>query len=257
MDLDAYWQENKRFVVGVGAGALLFLVGFMVESSVYGDDLAAARREIQGYRNDLARAPYDDADRRDAQNDNDALRAASERLAEAGRFHPRPEFVHDPASGSVANHYLRTLSEVRETLTQRANRAGMEIDPSLGMPELSPTVETETIRYLEALDLVDSVCDLALRARVARIDRIQTRLDPGHGSRQGVGAIERTRVTLTMTGSSLALARVLAWTQRPPQGGRVLPIDGVEIVRSRSKRGEERMDVTFAVVRVRPREEAE
>lgn len=253
MDFDGYWQENKRFVMGVGAGALLFLVGFLVESSVYGDDLASARREIQGYRNDLARAPFDDADKRDAENDHDALVAAASRLAEAGRFHPRPEFV--PESGSVANHYLRTLSEVREALTQRANRAGVEIDPSLGMPELSPTVETETIRYLEALDLVDAVCDLALRARVDRVDRIQARLDPKHSTREGVGPIERTRVSMTMTGSSLALARVLTWTQRPPQGGRVLPVDGVEIVRSRSKRGEERMDVTFAVVRVRQQEE--
>jgi len=71
--------------------------------------------------------------------------------------------VPDPAGGSSANHYLRTLSRVREELTQRANRASLKLDSSLGMPELSPTVEREILRYLEALDLVETVSDLVSR----------------------------------------------------------------------------------------------
>src|SRR6185503_3130634 len=124
---------------------------------------------------------------------------------------------------------LRTLSRVREELTQRANRASLKLDSSLGMPELSPTVEREILRYLEALDLVETVSDLAIRARADSIDKIQVRLDPGYSSRGGVGAIERTKVQMTISGSSLELTRLLAWTQRPDANGRTLPIDSLEM----------------------------
>ena len=133
----------------------------------------------------------------------------------------------------------------------RANRAGIALDLELGMPELSPTVEAEIERYLEALDLVESVVDLAIRSRVQRIDKIQVRLDPGLSSRQGLGRIERTKVVFALTGTSLALDRLLVWTQRPPPGGRALLVDGFEMQNARGKEGEVRLEVTFLVPRVR------
>jgi hypothetical protein len=256
VDLNGYWQENKRFVVTVGAGALAFVVAFWVETSLFQDNLNSTRREIQRYTNQLAEARYTSQDLADAERENEALKSAHERLVQAAAFHARPEFVADPAAGSAGNHYLRTLARVREDLMQRANRGGLEVDSSLGMPELSPTVESEIVRYLEALDLVESVADLALRARAKRIDKIQVRLDPAHATREGVGALERTRVDVSISGSSLALTRILAWSQRPPQGGRVLALDKFELLQSRSKRGEVRLDATFVVARVRPSSEA-
>jgi hypothetical protein len=258
MDLDAYWQENKRFVLAVGGGVVLFFVGFAVETAMFEDEILAAQRTAQKYRNDLKAAQYTAQDLAQVEEENAALKASVERLTAAASFQPRPEFVHDPASGSVANHYLRTFSRVREDLEQRANRAGLTLDEALGMPELSPTVESEIVRYLEALDVVESVADLAIRARVKRMEKIQVRLDPARSSRQGVGPIERTRVQLSLAGSSAAIARVLAWTQRPEtsdgQGGRVLAIDQLETSRAAGKAGEVRLDVTFVIARVKPAE---
>lgn len=254
MDLGAYWQENKRFVVTVGAGALLFLIGFGIESSIFKDKINAANRAIQLNKNQLKELQFSSADQQEAQAENDALRAALERLEAAADFEPRPEFVPDPAAGSSANHYVRQLSRVREDLGQRANRASLEFDLSLGMPELSPTLEREILRYLEALDLVETVVDLAVRARADSIDKIQVRLDPGHSSRGGIGPIERTRVQLSLTGSSTALTRILAQTQRPERGGRVLPIDQLEMSAARGRPGQVRLDVTFVIARVKPLE---
>ena len=251
MDLSGYWQENRRFVLSVGGGALVFLIGFAVENALFRDELNATRQEIQRFKNKLETAPFGPQDLADAEAENTALRAAVEKLSAAASLHPRSEFVPDPSAGSSANQYLRTLSRVREELLQRCNRASLDIDSSLGMPELSPTVETQIVRYLEALDVVETVADLALRARVDRIDKIQVRLDPGHGSREGVGPIERTRVVMSLAGSSLALTRVLAWTQRPGAGGRVLPIDQFEMVTARGKAGEVRLEVTFVVAHVK------
>jgi len=252
MDLGGYWQENKRFVLTVGAGALLFLVGFAVETSVYGGDLVSTQREITGLTTKLGSARFSAADLAAAEQENATLRSAVERLAAAARFQPRPEFVPDPAAGSPGNHYLRTLARVREELMQRANRAGLDVDSALGMPELSPTSEVQIVRYLEALDLVESVADLAIRGRVARIDKIQVRLDPGYASREGVGTIERTRVVMSLSGTSLALTRLLAWTQRPGAGGRVFSIDELEMGKARGRPGEVRLDVTFTIARLKP-----
>jgi hypothetical protein len=254
MDLGAYWQENKRFVVTVGAGALLFLTGFGIESSLFKGRINAANRAIQLNKNQLKELQFSSADQQEAQAENDALRAALERLSAAADFAVRPEFVPDPASGSSANHYVRTLSRVREDVAQRANRASLEFDASLGMPELSPTLEREILRDLEALDLVESVLDLAIRARADSVEKIQVRLDPGHSSRGGVGPIERTRVQFTITGTSASLTRILVWTQRPERGGRVLPIDKLEMAGARGRPGLVRLDVTFVIARVKPLE---
>lgn len=251
MDLGAYWQENKRFVLTVGAGALVFLIGFAVESSLFQGKITAAQRAIQLSKNKLKEMQFSAKDLAEVESENAALRAALGQLTAAARFQPRPEFTPDPAAGSSANHYLRTLSRVREELLQRANRASVTVDPSLGMPELSPTAEREILRYLEALDLVETVADLAIRARADAVDKIQVRLDPAHNSRQGVGQIERTKVQMTLTGSSVALTRVIAWTQRPGPDGRVLPIDQLEMSTARGRKEEVRADVTFVLARVK------
>ena len=251
MDLGGYWQENKRFVVGVGAGALLFLVGLVVESSIWEDQRNDTRRRIQGLKNQLEEASYTAEDLAEAERENAALRGVVERLGTVADFQPRPEFAREEAGGSASNQYLRAVSRVREELESRANRAGIALDLELGMPELSPTVEAEIERYLEALDLVETVVDLAIRSRVQRIDKIQVRLDPGLSSRQGLGRIERTKVVFDLTGSSLALDRLLVWTQRPPADGRVLLVDAFEMQNARGKEGEVRLEVTFVVPRVR------
>jgi hypothetical protein len=250
MDLGAYWQENKRFVVGVGAGAVLFLIAYALETSHYQGRINAANRAISLKKNELKQMQFSSADQSEAEAENTALREAVAQLAAAAQFRARPEFMPDAASGSGANHYVRTVSRVREDLGLRANRANLDLDPSLGMPELSPTLEREILRYLEALDLVEAVADLAIRARADSIDKIQVRLDPGHSSRTGVGKIERTKVQMTLTGSSLALTRLLSWTQRPPPGGRVLPIDQCEMAAAKNQAGRVRLDVTFLIARL-------
>jgi multidrug efflux pump subunit AcrA (membrane-fusion protein) len=257
MDLGAYWQENKRFVVSVGAGVLVFLIGYAYENAHYQSQINAAQRAITQKKNELAKMQFSSADQAEAETQNAALRGAVEKLSAAAQFHPRKEFVPDPAAGSSANHYVRTVSRVREELLQRANRAGLKLESSLGMPELSPTLEREILRYLEALDLVETVSDLAIRARAESIDKIQVRLDPSHGSGGGPGAIERTKVQVTLTGSSLALTRLLAWSQRPGPLGRVLPIDQVEMTSARNQPGRVRLDVTFVLALVQAPEPPE
>ncbi len=252
MDLNDYWQENKRFVSGVAGGAVVFLIGYMVVGSFYDSDIRSKRRSIAQRQSDLRQAMFTASDLADAQQENDDLRAAVGELVAATRFEARPEFVLDPSQGAANTQYLRALSRVREDLLTRANRSNLQLDPGLGMPALSPTRQPEIERYLEALDVVETVVDLSIDARAQRIDRILVRLDPALTSRDGLGDVERTRVTFEVTGNSLALTRLLTWTQRPPGGdaGRVLHIDSVELAPSRSKDEEVHLELTLVVARL-------
>ncbi len=252
MDFNDYWQENKRFVTTVAVGVVVFLAGRWALAETFTTDLSAAQSSISRSRRGLGEAMFTAADRARAEDENEALRAAVERLSQAVEFEPRPEFHLDPSIGSSQNQYQRAVSRVRDDLLQRANRANLKLDAGLGMPKLSPTRDAEIERYLEALDVIEAAIRMAIEARVQRVDKIQIRLDPGLSSRTGLGRIEETKVEVTMIGDSLALTRFLARTQRPVEGGkgRVLHVGGAELVPSRSKEDELRLDVTLIVARL-------
>lgn len=250
MDLSEYWQENKRFVVGVTAGVVLFFVGHMTLASSFDGRIRSLERRIARYRADLSKPMLSAADLADAEQENDGLRAVVRELAGALDFRPREEFALDPTRGPANAQYLRVLSRVREELLQRASRAGITVEAGLGMPSLSPTREAEIQRYLEALDVIERAVDLALAARVDRVERISVKLDPGLTSRQGVGVLERTRVKLELAGESLAIERVLAWTQRPPGGGPPLAIDELELLPARGREDEVHLELTLTVPRL-------
>ena len=43
MDLNDYWQENRRFVTTVGTGVVVFLIAKLVLGSMYEDEIQAKR----------------------------------------------------------------------------------------------------------------------------------------------------------------------------------------------------------------------
>ena len=249
MDLNDYWQENKRFVTTCLVGVIVFFgVRTFIQSRV-GDDIANAGRRVREAQRNLANPMYGSQDLADARSENEALLEAVSRLAQATRFEPRDEFRLDASAGSASNQYLRALSRVREDLLPRANRANLRLDSGLGLPSLSPTREPEIERYLEALDAVESLCRIAIDSRLQRVEKIQIKLDPGLNSREGLKAVERTRIDFTLTGDSLSLARLLTRTQRPGPDGRVLAIEALELVPSRAKEDEIRLDLTLVLPR--------
>ncbi len=257
MNLDDYWQENKRFVMSVAVGIIVFFIGTSVIDSVYGSERRLTQQAIMSTQRKLKEPLFASKDRAQAQDENDALREAFDKLAAVARFKPLPRFTLSADKGSAANQYRRAFADVIEDIGTRANRANVQIDASLGMPKLSPTRDVEIVRYLEALDLVEQVLDYCILAGIDRVDRIQCRLDPLLNDRRGLDRVERTRVTFTMTGTSLAVDRVLTWSQRSPHDarqdprrGRTLVVDDLEIVPSRGRRDEVRADVGFVVARL-------
>ncbi len=251
MDLNDYWQENKRFVTTVASGAVVFLIAHMVLDGNYSGEISAQNKRRAGYENDLRQVLFDTSDLSTAESENENLRGAVDQLSAQAQFQTRPRFRLDrsPAAPSPGSQYLRTLTAVRDDLIPRSNRNNMRLDAELGMPSFSPTREDHIERYLEALDVVDTVVNLAIESNVRRLDKIDVKLDPGLGTRQGVGRIEHTKIKFTFEGPSLPLARLLGRVQRPPDE-RALLVDDVEFIASRSKPGEARLDLTLTATRL-------
>jgi hypothetical protein len=249
MDLNDYWQENKGFVTVVAGGGLAFLLGWLAIDQVWGSEIRACQSEVRKREAELAAPVHGSQHLADARAENERLKAAVAELTGAAAFVARPEFRLDSAAGSPSTQYLGVLARVREDLRQRANRAGLELDALLGMPALSPTRDEEIVRYLEALDAIDTLVERALAARLVRIERIQVQLDPGLTSREGLSAIERTRVSITLAGDALAAERFLASTRRA-QGGRTLQVESAEIVPVPSREGQLRLELGLVVARM-------
>ena len=251
MDFNDYWQENKRFVTTVAIGAVVFLIAYVILSGKYSDAISAKNAQKRGLDQQLNASLFSASDLTAAEDENEALRSTVDELAARADFAPRELFQLDRSAGapSVNSQYLRALSEVRDQLIPRANRRNMKIDPGLGMPALSPTREDQIERYLEALDLIDTVANIAIEVGVRRVDRIAIRLDPALGTRQGVGRIEKTRVKISFEGPAMPLTQLLARIQRPADG-RPLLVDEVEMIASKSKPGDARLDLTVIAARL-------
>ena len=275
MDLNEYWQENKRFLMVTASGAVLFLVGSMVVDHFFRSELKSLQRAANAASSKLrSESMYDASQLALVEKENEALKQAVDVLTKATAFDARPEFRIDPKAGAATNQYFAAVTRVRDDLLKTAGRGNMRVPDDLGLPALSPTREAEIERYLEALDLVDRAVRAALAAGVQRIDKIEIRLDPKLSSRQGVGDLERTRVEISASGLPAPLVHFISETQakaaapaapgapvsparsgpagaRPgPAGLGPLLIEKAEIQSSRTKPDEAVLSVTFVAARV-------
>jgi len=256
MSAQDWWQENKLFALATAGGGVVFLIGVMLVQTFYGDDLAKARRSVDLTNRKLgSESMYGKAARDEAEARNQALQQAVTALKDAVHFVPRPFWSLDAKRGTASSQYFAAVAATREDLLQRAGRANARIPEELGLPALSPTKDGEIERYLAALDLVDRAVRTALAQGVARVDRIDIRLDPRLGSKDGVGRIEKTRVLFALSGAPKPLVDFLAATQDPSstggvEGGAPLTVEKVELAPARNKADEAALEVVFIVARV-------
>ncbi len=249
MDLNDYWQENKRFVTLVAAGFMAFWIGNMIIDSSLGDAVTQVSRSVSSTEADLRGISLTSSDLGRAKTENEALEAAVSELEGRVAFKVRAGFALDSAGMSASNQYFSQVSTVREELSREAGRLGVSIPDDLGLPALAPTREDELERYLEAFDLVERLVRLSFEAGVKKVDKIQIRLDPRLRSRKGLGRIEETEVDVKLAGDSGALVRLIAASQHSSDG-EVLLIDSCELVPERARPTQAVLDIKFVVARL-------
>jgi len=254
MDLENYWQENKKALIAIGCGLLVFLIANMIVDSTVGRGLADAKRERAQRKNSLREERYNSSARTQAEEDNGRLVAAHDALLHAVAFRARPRFVANPALGSIAGQYFTRVEEVRDRLSRRASRAGLRPpDDAWGIEMPETHVTPVIVRHLEALDLIDRVANLAIDAGVSHIARIQVDLDPGFGSKKGLGRVERTKVRFEFNTGAASMTSLFNMSQTPVEGdevGQALTLDEFEIKGERNRPGHVKANLVFAIVRV-------
>lgn len=249
MDLNEYWQENKRFVLTVLGGAVVFMIATQMIDSFIGNDLRAKKRTRDAVQGQLRESRYLARDLTAARTQNEALATAREDLAQYVSYPTREEFRLDADKGSAGHQYFAAVQRVREDLLRRAGRRNIRLAQDLGLPTLAPTRDDEIERHLDALDLIERVVNLAIDERVERIDKIEIKVDPSLHGRKGVGRVEKTRVKMKMVGASAPMLRVIAATQSKDLGPSIL-IEEIEIIPERTKTDEVRLEVTFLAPRL-------
>jgi len=248
--MDDFWPENKRFIMIVSAGLLVFIIGHAIINSLYADDRAVAARTYNTNNRALKTERYQSVDEREARAENDALRAAVDQMKAAVAFEARPDFRLDARKGTPSNQYFGRVDQVREQLEVRASRAGMRLPDGLGL-EVVKTNSAEAIeRHLEAVDLIDRVLSHAIDARVERVEKITVRLDPGFDSRRGLGDIERTTVQFKMVSNPESIVELLDASQGDTYGTS-LTIGDLNVVGARATTSEVTANITFFVIRIR------
>lgn len=255
MDLNDFWQANKRFVLTVTGGALVFLVGLTAIDSLFGGDLADVQRKKSKAETGLATPMYQSGDLTAVQAEHQSFTTALETLTNAVQFKPRPAF--ELGEGPAINRYLTAVADTREALVTAAGRAGVKIPDDLGMPALSPSKEQEIARYLEALDLIDRALHLAIDSGVSRVDEIHIKLDPRLLSGKGLEGVEKTLVEFKLRGDALSLSRFTLLTQQKV-GDRAILVERAELTAAPNlKLDEARLDVTLLAAHLHPRSPAE
>jgi len=251
MDLNNYWQENKRFLTSVGVGVVAFFVAWYAIDSSLGGDLRAQRAQKTRREADLRQPMFSGAELERAKAQQDELIRACEALRAGVDFVVRPEFRLEKGQPATSR-YFGVLERTRDELKRRAGRAGLAIPNDLGMPAIAPTKDAELARYLEALDVVDQVVQASIRAGATRIDQIRVKLDPRMLSGRPFEDVEKTQIEVRMIGASLPLTRLVAILQDPTASpnGRTLLVDRCDIEPARVKNEQVKMELVLVAAHV-------
>lgn len=260
MDLNEIWQEHKRFIITVVAGVLIFMIGNSVVASLYDGDISAEKGKMSRSASRLKGNLYTASDRALAESENDLLRASYDEMVAAVAFKPRPGFTGDSAA-TIKFAYGNAVEGVTDRLQDLASRNRALLVEGLGLETLTTPNVDEIERHLHALDMLERSVALALQAGVRRIRRIEIDLDPAFATRRGLGAIERTKVSIDAVSTAEAATRWLALAETPIAStgegtagelirSQPLPIGELDMTRVSAKDDEVRTNVTFLVVRV-------
>ncbi len=190
MDLHEVWQENKRWIIGVLIGVVVFFIaqtilGSMVDSR---RPLQAARQEV----NKLGGEPlFDNKALAELRTEGEALDAAEAALVRAATFAHRPEF--DLAGkGSFHLHFDQIGREVLTRVLSGAEKAGVELErKDVLWP--TPTNQEDTQAALIALDLLDDA--------VARAFAASNAVRDAQPDARGLVAIDELRIEGDKRGS--------------------------------------------------------
>lgn len=270
MDASEIWQENKKFIITVGSGLLVFLIGKMVIDGMYAGDIRQIQGATRKAERELSGEMFSASDLAQAEDENEALQKLYDKARQAAEFRPRPEFELDPSAGSAQAVYQTAQALVRDRMGNLASRKRAFLPDGLDL-EMQKTRNVDALeRHLHALDLLERALVLALESGVRQVRSIEIKLDASFQRGRGLEAIERTEVMIDCVAPSDAITRWITLCETPMDGtspenstmaairSQPLPIREVDVKSSQSKKDDDvRARVLFDVVRIHEIEDAD
>lgn len=244
MDLEATWQEHKKFIVTVGAGALVF---GLLSMGVGGFEASA-----------------DQLARRNAKEQADVLHAVAglrgQEAAEKGKKQAletkaRPA-IESAVVFTIGERYLLKEDEKKNATIAYASRRAMAAEavgkkadsariqiprkganqPNLGFAEDTTVEGAAASEALARCDVTRAIVCAAIDAGVTKIEDVRQTPATYEPLEGGAGFLRRIPVGLVFEGTTAQLAKLLASFEEP---GRFMELTVCRVSRSRDSRPEE------------------
>ncbi len=246
MNLDALWQRNRKFILGVlGAVLGFFIVLWMLTSGPVGRQETAAR-SLSKANGDLRTPMFGDQQERAAQQLLDTLRARNAEFAGKALPPVRAEY-RLPAGKAPAQYYIELTGGLRQDLVSWALRNNCEVDGSLGLPAVSPTQAQQVERVLRGLDVVERVVRLAVASGASKVEKIAI-AERGRRTTSGRTAqLDLTPVQLEVVFEGRSPTPFLRAMLAESAAGRPVGLSGLEVVSPNPRKRERRLLLEFAV----------
>ncbi|MDP6849650.1 MAG: hypothetical protein QGH51_03645 [Planctomycetota bacterium] len=171
MNLDAFWQANRRFLIGVAIGLVSFLILGSILVSGPKKAAASSRRSIMTATRTLRGKHVSSQDVARARTRLEALKKQGRKLAELALPIATDGFVI-PEGQSPSKHYIEFTGARRQELISAGLLRDMEIDESLGLPAVSPSQPQIIAKVLHGFFVVDQMMRLAIDYGAESVDDI-------------------------------------------------------------------------------------
>jgi hypothetical protein len=249
LELGELFEEHKKFILGVAAAT----VAFFIVDRLVSDDAEATTRKADGIVRDLQRDAF--PSNADTQSASRLKKELETRLAEtAKRLAYAPSEGFDiPASARDADlQYNALFRRVRDEVVDGAAGVDIDVDPTLGLPEVSPSRPDEIARYANALDVVRRVGLVAIETGVRSIGPISVSKASISRFRSSESFVEELEVSVRVSGSMQSVGELVEAVSRKDA---YLPIGSATLSLEQSKRGPATgvvADIRFTVLHITP-----
>jgi hypothetical protein len=219
MSVGDVWQEHRRFITTVGAGALVFFIAYLVISSIYSGKAQRLTSDIEKARTVQKQSVLPgNVDIRKLQADRDRLEKDTEALMSTVGYKPDDKWLLLPSVADPDLHYNKQIDAFRNGVLELAALRNIDVEQRLGLPEQFPGSRADIEHYLRGLAVVEAVVGAAVIAEqvyeggVARIEKIEIAKPPKARSaadQRKTPFITTVKVDVTIVGHPKAIDLIL------------------------------------------------
>jgi hypothetical protein len=219
MSVGDVWQEHRRFITTVGAGALVLFIGYLVISSIYSGKAQRLTSDIERARTAQKQSVLPaGADIKKIQSEREKLEKDTTELMTTVAYKPKDNWLVLPSVGDPDLHYNQQIDTLKNGVLELAALRNIDVDQKLGLPEQFPGSRAEIEQYLRGLSVVEAVVGSALIAEgvhesgIARIEKIEIARPPKPRSateQRKTPFIATTKVEVTVVGHPKAIDLML------------------------------------------------